>query len=371
MLKNPVPCPTLSIRCYRPASRPALSARSKSSKGKVSTDFGRSQGPADSSPLRCIHALIQTFLPQLPPLEDDYSDYHICEEIKAGILMLRKVIEGREVEHREREARLQADVQWEKARRVEVEQQLQELSAVDELKATKELIRLEEEDLQRKMTYIEQRMNETLALRSSFERSVEEREVELKHREASLKREEARVMSRARELHGKEKVLIAFEKSLHQDKHELSAEKETFIKVKSQWLTTNERSQMVLEDCQSRLFELHCMEMQLRRDKVCLDDTTHMLEALHEEIVNDRESISVQSKLLQSEWTAINTEKTRIREAWKSVKMRKEEQVSDPSTEESPTKHPEYRTPYDSWNGGFMSLQPVSFSESPVFARKF
>ena len=390
MLKNPLPCPTLSIRCYRPAVRPALSARSKSSKSKGAPDLGRSQGSREDNVLKEIHSLVRALMPHLPPLEDDYTAEQICEEIKAGIAMLAKVIEAREIQQREHQIRLQADIQWEKTRRIDVEKQLHELSCLEELKTTKDLIRLEEADLQRKMTYIEQRMNETLALRDSFDRSVEERESELGHREASLKREEARVMTRARELHGKEKVLAAYEKALEGEKLEIAAEKAAFISVKSQWMASrpppesHERKSMQLEDCQSRLFALHeqylCLkltEKQLRKqaevlhqDKICLDDTTQMLEALHEEILQDRQDLAHESQLIQSEWDLIKSEKARLREMWKAVKTRKEEQISDPSTEESPGKHPEYRTPSDSWNAGFMSLQPVSFSESPVFVRK-
>lgn len=327
--------------------------------------------------------MVRTVMPHLPPLEEDYHAEQICEEIKAGIAMLAKVIEAREIQQRDREIRLQTDIQWEKTRRIEVEKQLHELSCLEELKNTKDLIRLEEADLQRKMTYIEKRMNETLALRDSFERSVEERESELEHKEASLKREEGRVTARARELHAKEKVLAAYEKALELEKRELAAEKDTFVALKSQWRTTRvsqesqERKNMQLEDCESRLLDLHerCIslqtaEKQLHQDKQCLDDTTQMLEALHEEILQGRQDLAQESKLLQSEWDLIKSEKTRLREVWKVVRMRKEEQVSDPSTEESPGKHPEYRTPSDSWNAGFMSLQPVSFSESPVFMRK-
>ena len=383
MLKNPLPCPTLSIRCYRPSPKPALSARSKSSKAKGTPDLGRSQGSREDASLKEIHALVRTVMPHLPPLEEDYHAEQICEEIKAGIAMLAKVIEAREIQQRDREIRLQTDIQWEKTRRIEVEKQLHELSCLEELKNTKDLIRLEEADLQRKMTYIEKRMNETLALRDSFERSVEERESELEHKEASLKREEGRVTARARELHAKEKVLAAYEKALELEKRELAAEKDTFVALKSQWRTTRvsqesqERKNMQLEDCESRLLDLHerCIslqtaEKQLHQDKQCLDDTTQMLEALHEEILQGRQDLAQESKLLQSEWDLIKSEKTRLREVWKVVRMRKEEQVSDPSTEESPGKHPEYRTPSDSWNAGFMSLQPVSFSESPVFMRK-
>lgn len=377
MIKNPLPCPTLSIRCYRPSPKPALSARSKSSKAKGSPDLGRSQGSREDTNLKEIHALVRALMPHLPPLEEDYHPEQICEEIKAGIAMLAKVIEARDIQQRDRDIRLQTDIQWEKNRRIEVEKQLHELSCLEELKTTKDLIRLEEADLQRKMTYIEKRMNETLALRDSFERSVEERESELEHREASLKREEGRITARARELHAKEKVLAAYEKALELEKRELAAEKESFIAVKSQWRASQERKNMQLEDCESRLLDLHeryidlqTAEKQLHQDKLCLDDTTQMLEALHEEVLQGRQDLAQEAKLIQSEWDLVKKEKARLREVWKVVKTRKEEQASDPSTEESPGKHPEYRTPSDSWNAGFMSLQPVSFSESPVFMRK-
>ena len=141
---------------------------------------------------------------------------------------------------------------------------------------------------------------------------------------------------------------------------------------------------MTVEDCRSRLTEVNDLYSRLlaskhkiqeeaenlQQDRFYLEHTTQMLETLHEEILQDRQDMAENAKLIKSEWDLIKDEKIRLQEAWKVLEFDEGDPHSDPSTEESPMKLPEYRTPTDSWSTGFMSLQPVSFSESPVFLRK-
>ena len=398
MLKNPPPYPgTISIRCHRPASKPSQTARSKSSSKTKLSLSELSHTPTlchtdrESSYLTAVYLLLHRVMPHLPPLEGECSASQVFEEVKAGIAVIGKVMEAREVQSKEREDRLKAAIEDERQVRVQLEQQLQDLSSMDELQATKAIIKQEEDDLQRKMTFIEQKMNETLALKDTFERNFGEREADLRHREGSLRREEVRAVAKGKELNMKEKVLNAFERTLLDSKRTLDAERDTFRAAKSQWYSSHssseceERAQMIVEDCRSRMLtasvvlsQVHLSQQRmatevvsLRQDRAYLDDTTQMLEALHEEILHDRREMAEDVKVMQGEWDLIKAEKARLREAWEVLKMKKEEQRSgDPSTEESPGKLPEYRTPTDSWSTGFMSLHPISFSESPILLRK-